>query len=102
MFPTHAYTRAWQALDAALDARQACRDMVALLDIAANGNCVDALALRIEAALDRGKLPNVAKLKSEFLPMLRSRVDVTTRRPISPGTTICSPTHRCCDEQDQG
>ncbi|SDB00005.1 hypothetical protein [Mesorhizobium qingshengii] len=55
--------------------------MVALLDIAANGNCVDALALRIEAALDRGKLPNVAKLKSEFLPTVRSRVDVTIPPP---------------------
>lgn len=81
LFPTHAYTRAWQALDAALDARQACRDMVALLDIAAKGNCVDALALRIEAALDRGKLPNVAKLKSEFLPTVRSRVEVTIPPP---------------------
>ncbi|WP_176480228.1 MULTISPECIES: hypothetical protein [Mesorhizobium] len=78
MFPNHAYTRPWQALDAALDA---CPRHVALLDIAANGNCVNALAVRIEAALDRGKLPNVAKLKSEFLPTVRSRVDVTIPPP---------------------
>ncbi|MDX8462468.1 hypothetical protein [Mesorhizobium humile] len=45
------------------------------------GYCVDALALRIEAALDRGKLPNVAKLRSEFLSTVRSRVDVTIPPP---------------------
>ena len=85
LFPTHAYLRAWQALDAALDARQACRDMVALLDIAANGDCVDALAGRIEAALDRGGLPNIAELRSEFLPTTRARGDVTIPPPHATG-----------------
>jgi hypothetical protein len=47
LFPTHAYLRAWHTLDGAREARQACRDMVALLDIAATGNCVDALGLQI-------------------------------------------------------
>ncbi|WP_454882430.1 IS21 family transposase [Sphingomonas oryzagri] len=81
LFPTYAYARAWQALDAARDARQACRDMVALLDIAARGNCVDALALRIDAALDAGGLPDIEALKSEFLPTLRARDDVTIPPP---------------------
>jgi hypothetical protein len=81
LFPTYAYHRAWQALDDALDARHACRNMVALLDIAANGNCVEELAQRIDAALDAGKLPDIAELKSEFLPMARTRVDVTIPPP---------------------
>lgn len=81
LFPTHAYLRAWQALDAALEARQACRDMVALLDIAANGDCVDALAGRIDAALDGGRLPDITELKSEFLPPTRARDDVTIPPP---------------------
>jgi hypothetical protein len=85
LFPTHAYLRAWQALDAALDARQACRDMVALLDIAANGNCIDALGQRIEAALDASKLPDIAKLKGEFLPTARTRADVTIPPPDTKG-----------------
>jgi hypothetical protein len=85
LFPTHAYLRAWQALDAALDARQACRDMVALLDIAANGNCIDALGQRIEAALDASKLPDIAKLKGEFLPTARARADVTIPPPDTKG-----------------
>jgi hypothetical protein len=85
LFPTHAYLRAWQALDAAIDARQACRDMVALLDIAANGNCIDALGQRIEAALDANKLPDIAKLKGEFLPTTRARADVTIPPPDTKG-----------------
>lgn len=85
LFPTHAYLRAWQALDAAIDARQACRDMVALLDIAANGNCIDALGQRIEAALDANKLPDIAKLKGEFLPTTRARTDVTIPPPDTKG-----------------
>jgi hypothetical protein len=81
LFPTYVYKRAWDALDAALDARQACRDMVTLLEIAANGNCVEALGLRIEAALNEGRLPDVVSLKSVFLPMARGRADVSIPPP---------------------
>ena len=81
LFPTHAYLRAWQALDAACEARQACRDMVALLDIAANGNCVEELAGRIDAALDGGGLPDIAELRREFMPTTRARDDVTIPPP---------------------
>lgn len=72
LFPDHAYRRAWQAFDARLDPRQACRDTVALLDIAARGDCVGALARRIDEALDRGRLPDVDALRDEFLPTARS------------------------------
>ena len=81
LFPSHAYARAWEALDDALDARQACRAMVALLDIAASGNCVDVLGHRIEAALDANELPDIAQLKTEFLPAMRAREDVTIPPP---------------------
>jgi hypothetical protein len=81
LFPNHAYRRAWQAFDAALDARQACRDTVALLDIAARGDCVDALAGRIDAALDAGGLPDVTALRRAFLPTARAHDDVTIPPP---------------------
>src|SRR3546814_20032437 len=71
LFPEHAYRRAWQAFDAQLDGRQACRDAVALLDIAARGDCVDVLARRIDEALDSGRLPDVDALRDEFLPTAR-------------------------------
>ncbi|HUD94610.1 MULTISPECIES: IS21 family transposase [Sphingobium] len=81
LFPDHAYRRAWQAFDAQLDARQACRDAVALLDIAARGDCVEALARRIDAALDADRLPDVSALKDEFLPTTRTQRDVTIPPP---------------------
>lgn len=81
LFPHHAYRRAWQAFDDRLDNRQACRDTVALLDIAARGDCVEALALRIDAALDAGKLPDIAALRDEFLPTGKTHGDVTIPPP---------------------
>jgi hypothetical protein len=81
LFPNHAYRRAWQAFDARIEARQACRDTVALLDIAARGDCVDALAQRIDAALDAGHLPDIAALRNEFLPTARASRDVTIPPP---------------------
>lgn len=81
LFPDHAYRRAWQAFDDQLDPRQACRDTVALLDIAARGDCVETLARRIDATLDAGQLPDVAALREEFLPTVRSTHDVTIPPP---------------------
>lgn len=81
LFPHHAYRRAWQAFDDRLDARQACRDTVALLDIAARGDCVEALAQRIDAALDADRLPDVVALRREFLPSGKTHDDVTIPPP---------------------
>jgi hypothetical protein len=81
LFPDHAYRRAWQAFETRLDPRQACRDAVALLDIAARGNCVEVLARRIDEALDRGRLPDVDALRDEFLPTARSSRSVTIPPP---------------------
>jgi len=81
LFPDHAYRRAWQAFEAGLDPRRACRDAVALLDIAARGDCVEALAKRIDEALDCGHLPDVDALRNEFLPTARSPRTVTIPPP---------------------
>ena len=59
--------------------------MVALLDIAANGDCVYALAGRIEAALDAGQLPDIDELRAAFLPNTRARGDVTIPPPNATG-----------------
>lgn len=81
LFPRHAYRRAWQAFDEQLDPRQACRDTVALLDIAARGDCIDALANRIDAALDANRLPDVARLRETFLPTKRTSQEVSIPPP---------------------
>ena len=59
----------------------ACRDAVALLDIAARGDCVDVLARRIDEALDSGRLPDVDALRDEFLPTAISQRDVAIPPP---------------------
>jgi hypothetical protein len=66
LFPQSSYARTWQALDAALPPKQACRTMVGLLDLAANHACETALAARLDAILDTGGLPDLTELKAEL------------------------------------
>ena len=81
LFPRAAYARTWQAVDAALPARQACRVMVGLLELAATGACEAALADRLDAILDTGQLPDLLALKDEFAPKTQQIVDVTIPAP---------------------
>ena len=81
LFPRPAYARAWAALDAGCSAKQACRDMVGLLDLAANGACEAALAERLDAILDAGTLPDIDALKAEFAPKTKPPADVTIPLP---------------------
>ncbi len=81
LFPRAAYARAWQALDAGLPARQACRVMVGLLDLAATGACEAALADRLDVPPRRRQLPDLAALKDEFAPKIPQIVDVTIPAP---------------------
>jgi transposase InsO family protein len=81
LFPRAAYARTWQALDAGLPARQACRVMVGLLDLAATGACEAALADRLDVILDTGQLPDLAALKDAFAPKIPQIVDVTIPAP---------------------
>jgi transposase InsO family protein len=66
LFPHQAYARTWQVLDAALAPKDACRAMVALLDLAANHACEAALAARLDAILAAGAVPDPAELEAAF------------------------------------
>ena len=81
LFPSTAYARAWQALDAGLPARQACRVMVGLLELAATGACEAALAERLDAILDAGQLPDLVALRDALAPRTPAVVDVTIPAP---------------------
>ena len=81
LFPRAAYARTWQAVDAALPARQACRVMVGLLELAATGACEAALADRLDAILDAGQVPDLLALKDEFAPKTQQVADVTIPAP---------------------
>jgi hypothetical protein len=81
LFPRAAYARAWQALDAGLPAKQACRVMVGLLHLAATGACEAALAERLDGLLDAGQMPDLDALKDAFAPKIPQIDDVTIPPP---------------------
>jgi hypothetical protein len=65
---TYTYRRAWEALEARLPARKACRLMVGLLELAAGQACEGELGAVLEALLAAGELPDLDGLRARFLP----------------------------------
>ncbi|TBW31656.1 hypothetical protein EYW49_22830 [Siculibacillus lacustris] len=82
LFPHAAYARAWAALDDALPPRDACRTTVGLLALASTCEaCEIALAARLDAILDAGRLPDLAVLEKEFASKPNTASDVTIPEP---------------------
>ncbi len=83
LFPRPAYARVFEVLLAAQDERSACRHAVALLALAHDRGCEAQLAEAIEADLNAGRLPDVARLQDRFKarchrhPTGHRRVDAT-------------------------
>lgn len=68
LFPSEAYRRTWEALEARLPARQACRIMVGLLELAARQACEADLGATLEVILAKGELPDLDRLDARFQP----------------------------------
>lgn len=68
LFPREAYRRTWDRLDQALPPRSACKTMVGLLELAGNHGVEAQLALRLEALLELGELPDLKALFDELAP----------------------------------
>ena len=68
LFPREAYRRTWEQLDLQCPQRQACQTIVALLEMAARDGVEAVLAQRLEALLLAGVLPDVKRLREEFVP----------------------------------
>ena len=68
LFPRRAYSRAFDALLAGLDEKQACRAMVGLLALAHERACEAELALALDAELDADRLPDLKALTERFRP----------------------------------
>ena len=81
LFPREAYRRMWEQLDARLTPRQACRTIVALLEMAARDGVEAVLAQRLEALLADSKLPDVERLREEFAPRTAELPHVTVEMP---------------------
>jgi len=68
LFPRTPFRHAWEALDGALDPRRACRTYVGLLHLAATHACEAKLAQWLDAALDRGELPDLEAARLAMTP----------------------------------
>lgn len=68
MFPRPEYRHAWAHLIETLPEREACKRIVGLLDLAANGACEVELAQVLGQALERGTVPALDVLQARFAP----------------------------------
>ncbi len=68
LFPTPAFRAAWQAIDQALEPRQACRVYVGLLHLAAQHDCEADLAQALQTILGNDQLPDLDQLRDRFIP----------------------------------
>ena len=84
LFPREAYRRIWEQLEVRLTQRQACRTMVALLEMAAHDGVEAVLAQRLDVLLAVGALPDVLRLREEFAPRQAELPTVTIEMP-APG-----------------
>jgi hypothetical protein len=64
--PSPIFRRAWEAIDAAREPRQACREYVGILALAHEQACEHALGDRLQAILDTQGVPCLAVLRTEF------------------------------------
>ena len=83
LFPRDAYRRTWEQLDLRLTQRQACRTIVALLEMAARDGVEGVLAQRLDALLEAGELPDVKRLREEFAPRKAEQPQVTVEIPAA-------------------
>lgn len=77
LFPREAYRRTWEQLELKLPTRQACQAIVALLEMAAQDGVEAVLAQRLDALLAAGVVPDVKRLREEFMPR-EAKVPVVT------------------------
>ena len=68
LFPRPVFRRAWEALDARLEPRKACRVYVGLLHLAAMHGCEAALADHLATVLDAGGTPDLDTARAAVAP----------------------------------
>lgn len=81
MFPRTEYRLTWERLQKSLPERQACKLMVGLLDLAANGACEAALAEVLGDLLQAETLPELKGLQERFAPRVGELPSVTVDLP---------------------
>lgn len=83
LFPREAYRRTWEQLELKLTQRQACRTIVALLEMAARDGVEGVLAQRLDTLLAAGELPDLKRLREEFAPCKPELPQITVEIPAA-------------------
>jgi hypothetical protein len=81
LFPSEAYGRTWEALEARLPPRKACRLMIGLLELAAGQTCEVELGAVLTAGLEAGELPDLDELRARFQPRLATPPSIEVLLP---------------------
>jgi transposase InsO family protein len=85
MFPRSEYAQAWAHISQRLPEREACRLMVALLDLADRANVVAELARVLSALMARGEVPDIDLLRDRFAPRVAEMPEVEV---VLPSTAV--------------
>lgn len=79
LFPTHAFRMAWQLLDSQLDERSACREIVAILKLAAD-NDEELVSRHLEKLIEDRTLPMAKEIEKLFpSKKVEPKVEVESR-----------------------
>lgn len=91
LFPREAYRRCFEQLLERLSERDACRAMVALLELAHERGCEAELADCLAAALAKSRLPDLVALRARFAPdpARLPEITVTLASLASYDTLLC-------------
>lgn len=81
LFPSTEYRLMWAQLKEQLPEAGACRLIVGLLDLAGNGGCEAALALRLALLQGSGKLSGLEQLRLQLWPRSAHYQNVTVTVP---------------------
>ncbi len=81
VFPRAVYRQTWERLAAALPERHACKTIVGLLVLAAEGHEAQ-LAGELEQLIELGQLPDLDALSALLAPPRRDLPDVAVQLPL--------------------
>ncbi len=94
LFPSSAYRRAFDALLAEAGEKVACKTTVGLLALAHERVCEAELAHLIDAALDDGRLPDLAALTASFAPKTAAAPHVVVALPTLAAYDAIAASHQ--------
>ncbi|MHB8148510.1 MAG: IS21 family transposase [Vulcanimicrobiaceae bacterium] len=80
VFPQAIYRSTWETVNGALPEREACKIMVGLLALAADGHEAE-LALELERLAERNEIPNLSVLTAQLAPRISIVPDVRVILP---------------------